>query len=117
MKPSLIIREFFAALCAFISGIWSHLLLRGRKNEIVECCHVCQVLEKPLQLGRYMVHTGRRANSPLFEDPPEFSVYVCNRHHPDIHVDGAVWAPETQDFLKKLDVSAHCVYFYHYNRQ
>ena len=117
MKLFSIVREFFSALRALISGMWEYLLLRGQKNETAECCHICQALEKPLQLGRYMIRTGPRANSPSFDHPPEFAIYVCNRHHPDIHVDGALWAAETQDFLKKLDVSAHCVYFYHYNRQ
>ncbi len=110
------IRDFFSALLAFVTGVLAHLLQRGKKKEMAEYCHVCQVHEKPLQLGRYMIRTGPRAGLVL--DPlPEISVFVCNRHHPDGCLDGAVWAKETQDFLKKLEVATQCVYLYDHNRQ
>ena len=117
MKFISTIRALFLALRAFLSGILVYLLNRGRKKEMAEYCHVCRVHEKPLQLGRYMIRTGPRAGALVLDPLPELSVYVCNRHHPDCHLDGALWANETQDFLKELKVAAQCVYLHSLHRQ
>lgn len=111
------IRELISSFRVLVSGVLAHLLARGRKSEKDEYCHVCHVLKKPLQIGRYMIRTGPRAGALVRDPLPELKIFVCNRHHPDYNLDGALWAGETQEFLKKLDVAVHSVYFYHHNRQ
>lgn len=64
-----------------------------------------------------MIRTGPRAGALVLDPLPEVSVFVCNRHHPDSYLDGAVWAKETQDFLGELNVAAQCVYLHNHHRQ
>ena len=117
MKFTQHLQATWASLRALLLGLSAYVLVHVRKKEAEQYCQVCQVLEKPLQLGRYMIRTGPRAGALLFDVPHELSVYVCNRHHPDTNMEGAVWAKETQDFLKQLHVAAQCVYLYHHHRQ
>lgn len=117
MRLFVVVREFLTALRVYLSGVLGYFLNRGRKVQEAEYCHVCQVLEKPLQLGRYMIRTGPRSGAQAPEQLSEVEVYVCNRHHPDPNLEGALWAQETQEFLKKLDVAVHCVYLHHHHRQ
>ena len=111
------LRDVFSAFYALIGGVIAHLLARGERMQKEEYCHVCQVLDKPLQHGRYLIITGPRKGILATDHPAEFQVFVCNKHHPDEQVLGADWAFETQEHLKKMESSARCVITHIHFRQ
>lgn len=111
------IRDAFLALRAFLSGLFMHVAWTARKRETLEHCEVCQLLGRPIALGKYMIRTGQRADGNMEDASIAPSLFVCQKHHPDERVLGAELAHETQDVLKRLNVSAECVYFYKYHRQ
>lgn len=117
MKITGIVRDALSVVRSFLSWVVAYLKHVAHRNSIAEYCHVCQSRERPLQLGRYMIRTGPRKDADINNLPPLFDVYVCSAHHPDPNVLEARLAHETQDLLKKLGVSAQCIYFYHHNRQ
>jgi hypothetical protein len=117
MKMFSRVQNFLSALRTLLAGLLAHLLVRGRKSQDAEYCHVCQALGKPLQLGRFMIRPGARKGVQVLDPLPDIEIFVCNRHHPDCHLDGALWAEETQELLKKLDLATLCVYVHHHHRQ